>query len=109
MYFLQYIYHTYALFVVMAGLKTIIAITAVTSLKVDTVTIPTNFGIGNTLVNITAIICESYLLVTLRTDAHERSNQVLTHEFAVVGRCHTFIHICIKSMSNIVTFIIENR
>jgi hypothetical protein len=80
---------------VMTGLKSIIAITAVTSLQVYTVAVPTNIGIGNTLIDISAVICKAYLLVTLRTDAHECSNQVLTHELAVIGRCHTFIHICI--------------
>jgi hypothetical protein len=85
----------------MAGLKTIIAIAAVASLQINTVAISTNAGIDDTLINISAVICESYLLVTLQTDAHECSNQVLTHEFAVVGRCYTFIHICIKSMRNI--------
>jgi len=80
---------------VMTGLKSIIAITAVASLLVYTVTIPTNIGIGNTLIDISAVICKTYLLVTFTADAHECSNQVLTHILAVIGRCHTFIHICI--------------
>jgi len=89
----------------MTGLKSIIAITAVASLQVYTVTIPTNIGIGNTLVDISAVVCETYLLVTLRADAHERPNQVLTHKLAVIGRCHTFIHICITGREKLTMLI----
>ena len=95
------------MFMVMTGLKSIIAITAVASLQVYTVTIPTNIGIGNTLIDISAVICKTYLLVTLRADAHERSNQVLTHKLAVIGRSHTFIHICIRGRE-ILTMLLQN-
>jgi len=93
---------------VMTGLKSIITITAVASLQVYTVTIPTNIGIGNAFIDISAVICKTHLLVTLRADAHECSNQVLTHKLAVIGRCHTFIHIC-KTGREILTMVITEQ
>jgi len=75
------------------GLESFVTFALEGSFSVDAVAVLAEVVVGRAFVHVAAVIGHSDLLESFRTDAHERTNQVLASEFTVVGRRGTFVHI----------------
>ena len=89
-------YITDALFAVGTDFVTLVAFALVGSFGVDTVAVLAQIGIRGAFVDVAAVVRHSHLSVTFGTDAHERADEVLTGEFAIVRWSGAFIDIYAK-------------
>ena len=74
------------MFAVRADLVSFVAVARVRSFGVDAVAVLAQVAVGRTLVDVAAVVRHAHLMVSFRTDAHERSDEVFARELAVVGR-----------------------
>lgn len=82
-----------ALFAVGTDFVTLVALALVRSFGVDTVAVLAQIGVRSAFVNVAAVVRHSHLSVTFGTDAHERADEVLAGEFAIVRWSGAFIDI----------------
>lgn len=50
-------------------------------------------AVGGAFINVSTVVRHAHLSVAFRADAHERADEVLAGEFAVVGRSGAFVHV----------------
>ena len=86
---------TDALLSIGADFESFVTFARVRSLGVDAMAVLAQIAVGRTFVDVSAVIGQTNLLISLRTDAHERTDEVLASEFAIVGRRGAFVHVCL--------------
>lgn len=50
-------------------------------------------AVGGAFINVSTVVRHAHLSVAFWADAHERADEILTGEFAVVGRSGAFVHV----------------
>ena len=94
-------YITDALFSVGTDFVTLVALALVRSFGVDTVAVLAQIGVRSAFIDVAAVVRHSHLSVTFGTDAHERADEVLAGEFAIVRWSGAFIDIYTKKEDTI--------
>jgi hypothetical protein len=75
------------------GFVTLVTITPERALQIDAVAVLAQVRVGSALVDVSAVVCQPDLGVALGTDAHERTNQILALELAIVGWGDALVHV----------------
>ena len=76
---------TNALFAVGTDFISLVALALLRAFGVDAMAVLAKICVGGTFVNIAAVVGHSHLSEALRTNAHKRTDKILTGKFAIVG------------------------
>lgn len=77
----------------MTGFKAVVAIAFVRARQVDAKSVLTQIRVVRALVDIPALF-RAHLHVSFGADARERTDQIFTRVFTVVGRRLALVHVC---------------
>ena len=92
--------YTDALFAVGTDFVSLVALALVRAFGVDAMTVLAEIGVGGAFVDVATVIRHSNLSEAFGTNAHERTDEILASEFAVVCRSGALVHVFLKTNTN---------